>query len=163
MIPTRLEPNVSVFNILGFIGLLSMVTFWPLLLIFHATGIEKFEIPNATIVPRLVANIVIGTLMFDYCWAKTNILLGPLLSNVLSIISVPLGIIIDSLWKDVKFNLMYYLGTGLVFLGFVLIAYRNYCDKDLQKQKHEKDSDDSFEEEPLNGTHNDNTNTLDEI
>ena len=163
MIPTRLEPNVSVFNILGFIGLLSMVTFWPLLLIFHSTGIEKFEIPNATIVPRLVANIVIGTLMFDYCWAKTNILLGPLLSNVLSIISVPLGIIIDSLWKDVKFNLMYYLGTGLVFLGFVLIAYRNYCEKDLQKQKHEKDSDDSFEEEPLNGTHNDNTNTLDEI
>ena len=66
MIPVHAENEVSFINILGYIGILCLVTFWPLLLIFHWTDIEKFELPTGLVWLYLSINIVFGTLLYDY-------------------------------------------------------------------------------------------------
>jgi hypothetical protein len=41
------ESDVSFFDVLGFMGLLIMITFWPLIILFNYTGVEVFEFPES--------------------------------------------------------------------------------------------------------------------
>ena len=66
MVPAKLEQSISFINVLAFVGILNMVTFWPLLLVFHWTGVEQFELPKNEVWGYLAINIVVGTLLFDY-------------------------------------------------------------------------------------------------
>jgi len=126
MIPVTLEDRFSFFNVLGFLGTFCLFTFWPLLLIFHFAGWEKFELPSGLVWAYLSINIVFGTLLFDYCWGRATILLGPLLSNTSVIFVVPISMVVDSFFESNNFGWMYYLGTAGILVGFLIIALINY-------------------------------------
>jgi len=57
-----------------------MVFLLPLFPILHLTHIERFEFPEWKTVGFLTLNALIGTCVSDYCWAKSVVLLGPLIT-----------------------------------------------------------------------------------
>lgn len=126
LIPIEMEEKISFFNVLGYLGLFCLITFWPLLLIFHFTGVETFELPTGKVYLYLAINIVFGTLLYEYCWGRATLLLGPLLSNTSVIFVVPLSMIVDNFFEQIKFTWMYYLGTAGIVIGFLLVAIKNY-------------------------------------
>ena len=126
LIPVEFEETVSFFNILGFLGTFWFITFWPLLLIFHFTGIETMQLPEGKAIVSIVENIIFGTLLFDYWWARATILLGPLLANTSVIFVVPLSLILDNFFQKVNFTWMYYAGTVGIVVGFLMVVITNY-------------------------------------
>ena len=126
LIPIEMEEKISFFNVLGYLGVFCLVTFWPLLLIFHFTRIEIFELPTGKVYLYLAINIVFGTLLYEYCWGRATLLLGPLLSNTSVIFVVPLSMIVDNFFEQIKFTWMYYLGSAGIVIGFMLVAIKNY-------------------------------------
>jgi solute carrier family 35 protein F5 len=126
LIPTKIEEKVSFCNILGYMGVLSMVSFWPFLVIFHYTGLETFELPKGKIIGYIMINILFASLLFEYFWARAAILLGPLMSNTSVILVVPLTMLIDSFFEKNKFSWTYYVGTTFIIIGFFVIAIRSH-------------------------------------
>mmetsp|Transcript_9664 Transcript_9664/g.10928 ORF Transcript_9664/g.10928 Transcript_9664/m.10928 type:complete len:172 (+) Transcript_9664:555-1070(+) len=150
-----IEDKISFFNVLAFIGIFNLITFWPLLIIFHMTGIETFELPKGVAIGYMTINIVFGTLLFDYCWGRATLLIGPLLANTSVILVVPISMLIDSFFIKTGFTWMYYVGTALILVGFFIIAFKNYLNS--RKSKEELDEnikDTDFITEPLNNTFN---------
>ena len=43
-------------RVLGYIGIHTLLWTWPILPIFHFTGVERFELPNLNIFKQLVLN-----------------------------------------------------------------------------------------------------------
>lgn len=158
LIPIEMEEKVSFFNILGLLGLFCMITFWPLLLIFHYTGLETLELPTGKVYLYLAINIIFGTLLYGYWWARATLLLGPLLSNTSVIFVVPLSMLIDSFFQDVTFNWMYYLGTAGIVAGFLLVAIKNY--KDSVKENSELSQSDKPSFLDLNASREAYTSTM---
>mmetsp|Transcript_12909 Transcript_12909/g.11431 ORF Transcript_12909/g.11431 Transcript_12909/m.11431 type:complete len:136 (-) Transcript_12909:31-438(-) len=130
-----MEDKISFFNILAWIGIFSTIAFWPLIFIFHYTGIEIFELPHGINAAYMAINIVFGTLLLEYCWGRSTILLGPLLTNTSAILVVPISILVDSLWIGDSFSWMYFIGTGLILIGFLLIATKDYLNSRKNKTR----------------------------
>ncbi|CAI2371813.1 unnamed protein product [Moneuplotes crassus] len=159
LVPPKIENEVSFSNILAFIGLLCLLTLWPLLIIFHFSGLEPFELPKGITIAYLIINIIFGTLLFDYCWGRAILLIGPLVSNTSVLLVVPLSIIIDNLFIKSSFSWQYYLGTIFIVVGFLISAYMNYLDS---QNIQDEDSHDSLTS-PLNRKHTGKFGQSDEI
>lgn len=48
-------------------------------------------------------------------------------------LTIPIGMIIDSFYSDIRFGWLYYVGTVFVIAGFVIVTIRNH------KEREEKD------------------------
>jgi len=125
-IKEEIADRISFFNILAFIGVFNLITFWPLLIIFHYTGVETFRLPRGITIAFLAINIVFGSLLFNYFWGRATILIGPLLSNTAVILVVPISMVIDSFFIKTRFNWMYYVGTVLILIGFFGITTKDF-------------------------------------
>lgn len=125
-IPPAIEQFVSITNFLGYIGILNAITFWPLLILFHYTGLEPFELPNGREIGIIAINTFFGNFLYDYCWGKSVLLVGPLLPNTVLILIIPISMIIDSFFINSTFTVKYYIGTLLILGGFIMIMVKNY-------------------------------------
>ena len=81
---------------LGFVGLFNVIFLWPFFFILHFTGVETFAWPNKTALSELVVNAIIGTVISDYCWARSVVLLGPLMTTMGIALTIPISMIVDS-------------------------------------------------------------------
>ena len=89
------EFNFSLF--LGFVGLFNTILLLPVFLVLNYTGVETFEMPNGEALAYMSLNAVIGTLISDYCWARSVVILGPLLTTMGIGTTIPLSMIVDAL------------------------------------------------------------------
>mmetsp|Transcript_25130 Transcript_25130/g.22274 ORF Transcript_25130/g.22274 Transcript_25130/m.22274 type:complete len:178 (+) Transcript_25130:40-573(+) len=111
----EIEDKISFFNVLAFIGILCLITFWPLLLIFHFTDIEEFQLPpNVEVWGFWAINIVFGTLLFNYFWGRATLLIGPLLANTSVILVVPISMVIDNFFIRTRFTWIISLGLDVL-------------------------------------------------
>lgn len=125
-ITPEIQEKVSFANILGFIGLMSMLTFWPMILIWHHTGIESFELPTGRPLLYIIINIVFGVYVYDYWWGKASILLSPLVVNCWDILVIPMSIIGEGELLGTEYPLTFYLGTTLIVSGFIIMVFKSY-------------------------------------
>ena len=79
-IPENWEKYFKTSLFLGFVGLCNIVFLFPLFPILNYTGIEPFEFPKFWTFAYLTVNALIGTCVSDYCWAKSVMILGPLIT-----------------------------------------------------------------------------------
>lgn len=119
MVPDE-ERALSMQFVFGTIGLFVLLAGWPVLLILHATGIEKFELPTGQVFGFLLLNALVGTNLSDVMWAKALQLTSPLVATLGLSLTVPIGMLSDMLLRGRQFSVLYISGALLVLLGFGL-------------------------------------------
>ena len=99
----------------------------PLFFIFDWIGIEEFEWPNRETLLLLTTNAIIGTVISDYCWARSVVLLGPLITAIVITLTFPISLTFVLLQNDQIFTWEYYVGSALIygsFIGIVLMDWK---------------------------------------
>jgi len=125
------ESNIDIPMFFGFVGLFTMCFLWPGLVLFHYTGIEKFELPNKIEVMYLVVNGFIGTVLSELLWLWGSMLTSSLYATVSLSLTIPLSIFVDIIFRGLTYSWMFYVGVVPVFISVVAIgifSHKPSCD-----------------------------------
>ena len=138
-VPEEKEQSFHFSWFLGFVGLFNDFAILPLFFIFDATGLEIFEWPNKETVALLSLNALVGTVVSDYCWARSVVLLGPLITSLGITLTFPISALVDVFLNGKSFGWLYLAGSLCIFLGFFGIAAIEY--REDKKKKALKDAE----------------------
>ena len=94
-VPEEYESEFKFTYFLGFVGLINDVLLLPLFPLFNYTGLEVFEWPNGKTLLFLTINAFFGTFVSDYCWARSVVLLGPLITTLGITLTFPISYLYD--------------------------------------------------------------------
>lgn len=137
-VPKETESEFKFTYFLGFVGLINVFLLLPLFPIFNALGIEEFSWPNSTTLMFLTLNALIGTFISDYCWARSVVLLGPLITTLGISLTIPLSLVSSSFFDHIKFSWLYLLGSAMILSSFLVIAYINFKEEKALNEKEQK-------------------------
>ena len=127
---TWIERNLDTSVFFGLVGLLNLLLFWPFMIFFHFTGIERFELPQTrNIAIKLVINVMI-TFFSDFCWCKAILLTSPLTATVGLSMSIPLALVCSWFVKGFYFDFWYFFGAVLITTSFFMISKEEKQDFD---------------------------------
>ncbi|KAH0602656.1 uncharacterized protein H6S33_008306 [Morchella sextelata] len=115
------ESRVSMQMFFGFVGLFNLLGLWPGLLLLHAMGVEKFQLPPDNRVWWIVAINALITLVSDYCWAYAMLLTTPLIVTVGLSLTIPLALLGQMLLHQNSPKFLYWVGAALVLVAFLFI------------------------------------------
>lgn len=127
---------------LGFLGLLTLLFFWPGVLIMHFSGVETFELPTMKTFWLLTINSVFGTVLTDSLWAMSVQMTTALIATLALSLTVPLSMVLDVFLNSKSFSAFYLLGMVMVLVGFFIV--------NLYEWRREDDRGEPVEDE--NGT-----------
>lgn len=125
-VPPEVEDHFSFSLFLALVGMFNFVLLIPLFFILHYTGVEPFQWPSRSTWGIMTANAILGTVFSDFCWAKSVVLLGPLITTLGLSLTIPLSMIVDTFWGQKEITWSYYLGTACIVAAFFGLSYRNY-------------------------------------
>jgi solute carrier family 35, member F5 len=114
--------------------LINDIAVLPFFFVFNWIGLETFEWPNKETLVLLSANALIGTVVSDYCWARSVVLLGPLITALGITLTFPISLTIDLVQNDKDFSWEYYVGSLLIFGSFVSIVILDWQAEKRKKQ-----------------------------
>lgn len=118
---------------LGFLGFFNMLIIWPVLLIFNYLKFEVFELPHGMVILYLLLNSLFGTVLSDWLWLVSILLLSPVIATVGLSLTIPFAMIADLLISQKHFAFLYILGAILVALGFMIVNMQGQADEKLKK------------------------------
>ena len=128
-VPTEKEEIFNFSYFLGFVGLLNAVFLVPVFPVLHHLGYETFEWPNKTALQGMLLNAFLGAIISDFCWAKSVVLLGPLLTTLGIALTIPISMVVDGFSQKKGFSWQYFMGSGLILASFFTISYIDYRKK----------------------------------
>lgn len=118
---TTEERELNTHLFFGFVGVFTLFMLWPILILLDLSGFETFELPpTLTIASILLGNTFI-TFISDFCWCKAVLLTSPLTVTVGLLMTIPLAMVGDWIFKLFAFNWWYMCGACVVTLGFLII------------------------------------------
>jgi solute carrier family 35 protein F5 len=120
----REESRIDMQLFFGFVGLFNIVLSWPIGVILHLVGIERFEVPtthNAIVI--ILLNMFI-TLSSDYLYVVAMLKTTPLVVTIGLGLTIPVAVIGDSfLGKPAAVQVL--VGALLVIGAFVAVGVEN--------------------------------------
>lgn len=120
----REESRIDMQLFFGFVGLFNIVLSWPMGVILHLVGMERFEIPrthNAIVI--ILLNMFI-TLSSDYLYVIAMLKTTPLVVTIGLGLTIPVAVIGDSfLGKPAATQVL--AGAFLVVIAFVAVGIEN--------------------------------------
>jgi solute carrier family 35 protein F5 len=111
--------NMKVF--FGFVGIFNLILLWPSLILFHFTGVEKFELPSGSFVITVLLINGLITFVSDFCWVKAMLLTSPLTVTVGLSTTIPFAMVGDILFKNEKISTMYIVAATMIGISFFII------------------------------------------
>eukprot|EP01084_Bolivina_argentea_P203436 347472_1 len=114
------EKRVNMFLFFGFIGILNCFILWPGIAILNSAKLELLVWPTHTIWLLLFINGLL-TIFSDYFWAQAILLSNPVIATVGLSLMMPLAIIADEIFRQIRHGYLYYIGTICVWIGFILV------------------------------------------
>jgi len=123
------ESRIDMQLFFGFVGLFSIFGTWPIGVILHFTGVERFELPRApqTVIALLV-NMAI-TLSSDFIYVIAMLKTTPLVVTVGLSLTMPLAVVGDFILKR-RTKLQVILGAAVVLLSFVAVGLEDSKNKE---------------------------------
>jgi len=117
----RSESRIDMQLFFGFVGLFNIIACWPIGVVLHFTGAERFELPaSRRAVAGLLANMAI-TLSSDYIYVLAMLKTTPLVVTIGLSLTMPLAVLGDiMLQHPVKAQVV--VGAALVLVSFVVIG-----------------------------------------
>ena len=119
------ESKMDMFLFFGFLGLWIMLLIWPFEIILQYIPFLDHEPftefpPVEVLVSLIITGIVLA--LFNLIMGVATLFTSPLLSNVGFSLVVPLAIVSDALIHQKSFDVLYIVGTLLVFFGFLFMV-----------------------------------------
>ena len=105
----------------GLIGIVNLVAIPPFLFLAHFSGIEQFSVPSLQTIGLLTLNGLIGTVVSDYLWARSVLLLSPLISTLGLSLTIPCSLVAQNILFNDEFSPWYLAGASVSVIGFVMI------------------------------------------
>lgn len=127
------EDNFDMVLMFGLLGLINLIILWPGMIVLHVIGIETFHIPPAKVFLMLLLNGIFGTVISDFLYAQAVLMTSPLIATLGLTFTIPLAMISDIILHGRAFTWMYFLGSLLVFVGFLLVNWES--SKDAQARQ----------------------------
>ncbi|KAL6310061.1 hypothetical protein BKA93DRAFT_757375 [Sparassis latifolia] len=120
----RSESRIDMQLFFGFVGLFNILSCWPIGLVLHFTGIERFELPHSTrAIVALLINMGI-TLSSDYIYVLAMLKTTPLVVTIGLSLTMPLAVLGDFiLQKPAAIQVI--IGAVVVLLSFVLVGWED--------------------------------------
>ncbi|KAH9064266.1 hypothetical protein EDB87DRAFT_1600084 [Lactarius vividus] len=117
----RSESRIDMQLFFGFVGLFNILACWPIGVVLHFTGVERFELPSSgRAVASLLVNMAI-TLSSDYIYVLAMLKTTPLVVTIGLSLTMPLAVLGDIILQHpVKAQVV--VGAALVLLSFVVIG-----------------------------------------
>ncbi|AET39165.1 uncharacterized protein Ecym_4086 [Eremothecium cymbalariae DBVPG len=115
------ESQLDMMLFFGFVGLFTLLFFWPLLIIVHLLGLEAFELPHD---PKVISVIFLNCFIMvvsELCWAKSMFLTSPLTVTVGLSATIPFAMFGDYIIKGRNMTLLYFIGASLIFVSIFII------------------------------------------
>ncbi|ETS79903.1 hypothetical protein PFICI_07432 [Pestalotiopsis fici W106-1] len=127
------EDRVSMPLFFGLVGIINVLTLWPLFFILHFTGIEPFEMPPTGKVWAIILLNSISSFISDMSWAYAMLLTTPLIVTVGLSLTIPLSLIGEMIQYQQFSSFLYWVGAGIVLLSFLFINHESHEDDDAKK------------------------------
>jgi solute carrier family 35 protein F5 len=106
----------------GLVGLLNVLTMWPLGAVLALTGVETPAWPGRETLGFLTANALVGTVLSDLMWAESIVLTTALVGTVGLSLTIPVALVSDALLHGARYSGVYFAGSSLVAMGFIIVA-----------------------------------------
>jgi solute carrier family 35 protein F5 len=129
------------------VGLFNAVFLLPLFPILNYTGVEIFEWPNLPALGAMTLNAIFGTVISDFCWCKSVVLLGPLLPTLGIALTIPLAMLYNVIIEGQSFSEIYCLGSVIIVFAFLALSARDYQLSAKQKPQEGTDGQADFAEQ----------------
>ncbi|PCH33827.1 hypothetical protein WOLCODRAFT_135344 [Wolfiporia cocos MD-104 SS10] len=117
----RSESRIDMQLFFGFVGLFNIIACWPLGVVLHFAGVERFELPySSKAVTALLVNMAI-TLSSDYIYVLAMLKTTPLVVTIGLSLTMPLAVLGDfMLAKPAKAQVI--VGAAVVLCSFILVG-----------------------------------------
>lgn len=117
------EATFNYSYLLGFVGIFNLILILPVLGGLHVANIERFNWPDNKTWGLLALNAFLANFLWDYCYLRSIMLLGPLITNTGLCLSFPISLVVDVLVYKLKFTALYFIGSACVFIAFGVIMF----------------------------------------
>lgn len=118
---TRLDKINSKVFMQAMMGIASIFTFWPGILILDVAKVEEFRLPQnkdemlVLLIPALMDTVYAGALIIGI--ALTN----PVFIAVAQLLVIPAGFMYDSMFNGLTVSAMAIVGSVLILIGFLIM------------------------------------------
>eukprot|EP00455_Lapot_gusevi_P017577 TRINITY_DN1942_c0_g1_i9.p1 TRINITY_DN1942_c0_g1~~TRINITY_DN1942_c0_g1_i9.p1 ORF type:complete len:288 (+),score=72.43 TRINITY_DN1942_c0_g1_i9:235-1098(+) len=116
------ERCVNMLIFFGLLGLFNVMLMWPIMIFLNFIDFEPFNLPSLEVLGFLALNGMFSVLS-DYLWARSILITSPLVATVGLSLTIPIAMLFDFTFMSVKFSWMYFFGSCLVVIGFLLINF----------------------------------------
>ncbi|KAJ3812265.1 hypothetical protein F5876DRAFT_37837 [Lentinula aff. lateritia] len=117
----RSESRIDMKMFFGFVGLFNIILCWPIGVILHLTGVERFELPSSDkAVGALLVNMAI-TWSSDYLYVLAMLKTTPLVVTIGLSLTIPLAVLGDFFLSN-PVRLPVLAGALLVLMSFVVVG-----------------------------------------
>ncbi|KAF9532033.1 vacuolar membrane protein [Crepidotus variabilis] len=129
----KTESRVDMQLFFGFVGLLNVLTCWPLGLVMHYTGLEPFEMPPSKSAWQAILINMFITLSSDYLYVLAMLKTTPLVVTVGLSLTIPIAVLGDFLRLRPTHEQVL-AGALLVLLSFIVIGLENSKEEEQEVQ-----------------------------
>ncbi|KAG8991142.1 hypothetical protein FRB94_014778 [Tulasnella sp. JGI-2019a] len=142
----RNESRVNMQLFFGFVGVINMVTLWPVGFILHFTGIETFQWPTSSSVWTVIVINMFITLSSDYIYLIAMLKTTPLVVTIGLSLTIPVAVIGDWTILSIPATWQTLIGATLVIASFIALGIEG-----SQSQSEESSSPDGVVQVPRAG------------
>ncbi|KAL1920217.1 uncharacterized protein VTP21DRAFT_1363 [Calcarisporiella thermophila] len=124
LLKTRIrdESRIDMPLFFGFVGIFNILMLWPMFIVLHYVGLEKFGLPpSSTVWMMVLINAFFGTFLSDYLWLLSMLKTSPLVVTLGLSLTIPLALIGDTIYKHISLGIAYYFGAILVLVAFITV------------------------------------------
>lgn len=140
----KFDRFINSIAMLSCIGVFSLVTIWPGVIIVHYTGYETFEVPSNHIGSLIAVNMFLDT-MFNLFLLFGIALSSPLFISIGSMLVIPVTLITDVVIHSIHVPVGVIMGCALIAMAFVLLHWRD------KRTVHSSDEEDMVSSDAADG------------
>ncbi|KAG8886187.1 hypothetical protein FRB97_007225 [Tulasnella sp. 331] len=118
----RNESRVNMQLFFGFVGVINMITLWPVGVILHLTGAEPFEWPSSGAVWTVVGINMFITLSSDYIYLIAMLKTTPLVVTIGLSLTIPFAVLGDWTILNIGATWQTVIGATLVIGSFIALG-----------------------------------------
>ena len=116
------ESSLPMPYLFGLMGLSNSALMWPLFILLHLSGLERFAWPSKVAALEMALTALLGTVLSNMLLARAMLLASPVVATVGLSLSIPFAMASDALRGRGRFSPVEIAGAACVWAGFGGIA-----------------------------------------